>query len=61
MVTGRASARSRAWFLAAAAVLAAARPAASLRVAFVSDTGVGNANPRGAGRTTRASVEASTR
>ena len=45
MVTGRASARSRAWFLAAAAVLAAARPAASLRVAFVSDTGVGNANP----------------
>ena len=45
MVTGRASARSRAWFLAATAVLAVARPAASLRVAFVSDTGVGNANP----------------
>ena len=45
MVAGRASARSSAMFLAAAAVLAAARPAASLRVAFVSDTGVGNANP----------------
>lgn len=45
MVADRASARSSALFLAAAAVLAAARPAASLRVAFVSDTGVGNANP----------------
>ena len=45
MFTGLASARSRAWFLATVAVIALARPAASVRVAFVSDTGVGNSNP----------------
>lgn len=38
-------ARSRAWFLAALAVLALARPASAVRVAFVGDTGVGNSDP----------------
>ena len=39
------SARSRAWFLACLAVLFVSRPASAVRLAFVSDTGVGNSNP----------------